>query len=74
MDSKDRDQGSISQRVRTSPNLGLDLGGIQNVWLVPGIAWLGINMYLVCSNTVCIYLPGKVCSKRTVLLNSTIAE
>ena len=27
-------QGPISQRVRTYPNLGLVLGGKQNVWLV----------------------------------------
>ena len=29
-----RDLGSISQRVRTSPNLGLVLGDMKNVWLV----------------------------------------
>jgi hypothetical protein len=27
-------QGSISQRARTSPNLGLVLGDIKNIWVV----------------------------------------
>ena len=30
--------------------------------------------YVVCRNTMCIYLQGRVCSKRTVFLYSTTAE
>ena len=36
------EQGSISQRVRTSPNLGLFLGDIQIAWIVLILPpWLG---------------------------------